>query len=658
MEDRIGVFVCHCGINIAATVDVQAAVEAARTYPGVVHAEDYQYMCSDPGQKMIRERIKEKGLNGVVVASCSPNLHEVTFRNAVGQAGLNPYRCEIANIREHCSWIHTNRSQATRKAVRIIEAVVEKVKLNEELTPLALPMTKRVLVIGGGIAGIQASLDMGNAGYEVILVERESSIGGHMAQLSETFPTLDCSQCILTPKMVAVGHHPNIKLYTYAEVAEVSGYVGNFQVKIRKKPGYVDFDKCIGCGICMEKCPVEVPSEFEEGLTKRKAIYIPFPQAVPAKAVIDAAHCLYFQTGKCRICEKLCPTGAIDYEQEDVIVEEEVGAIVVATGYQLYGMERIGEYGGGRYENVINGLQFERLLSASGPTEGEVRRPSDGQVPKRVAFISCVGSRDSELHKPYCSKVCCMYLAKHAMLYKHRVPDGQPIVFYIDVRSDGKGYEEFVQRAQEEDQVTYIRGKVSKIYANNGELVVLAADTLSGKPLEVRCDLVVLGMAIISSPGIEDLVRKLKIGVDVYGFLTEAHPKLRPMETLTPGIFLAGCGQAPRDIPDTVAQASGAAAKVLELFSQEELYHDPIVATVDEDLCSGCGLCISLCPYDAREMEVQEGKKIAQVNEVKCEGCGSCVAGCPSGASQQRNFRDEQLLKMAEAILSSEDRVG
>ena len=658
MEDRIGVFVCHCGVNIAATVDVQAVVEAARTYPGVVHAEDYKYMCSDPGQKMIRERIEERGLNGVVVASCSPNLHEVTFRNAVRQAGLNPYRCEIANIREHCSWIHPHREEATQKAMRIVEAVVEKVKLNEELTPLALPMTKRVLVIGGGIAGIQASLDMGNAGYEVILVEKESSIGGHMAQLSETFPTLDCSQCILTPKMVAVGHHPRIKLYTYAEVDEVSGYVGNFQVRIRRKKSGVDFAKCIGCGICMEKCPVEVPSEFEEGLAKRKAIYIPFPQAVPAKAVIDTAHCLYFQTGKCRICEKLCPTGAIDYQQEDELVNEEVGAIVVATGYELYGMEQLGEYGGGRYEDVINGLQFERLLSASGPTEGEVRRPSDGKVPKRVAFVSCAGSRDPELHKPYCSKVCCMYLAKHAMLYRHRVPDGRPTVFYIDVRSDGKGYEEFVQRAQEEDEVTYIRGKVSKIYESGGELVVMAADTLSGKPLEARFDLVVLGMALTSSSGVEDLVRKLKIGVDANGFLTEAHPKLRPVETLTPGIFLAGCGQAPRDIPDTVAQASGAAAKVLELFGQEELYHDPIVATVDEDLCSGCGLCVSLCPYDARELEVKEGRRVAKVNEVKCEGCGSCVAGCPAGASQQRNFRDEQLLKMAGAILSSEGGVG
>ncbi len=650
MENRIGVFVCHCGINIATTVDVKAVVAAIKDYPGVVHAEDYIYMCSDPGQGMIQERIRKKSLNGVVVASCSPTLHEVTFRNTVARVGINPYRCEIANIREHCSWVHSDRAEATVKAIKIVKTVIEKVKLNEELTPIAIPITKRALVIGGGIAGIQAALDTANAGYEVILVEKQPSIGGHMIQLSETFPTLDCSQCILTPKMVEVGHHPQIRLYTYSEVEEVSGYVGNFKVRIRKKKRWVDFDKCIGCGICMEKCPVEVPSEFEEGLAKRKAIYIPFPQAVPAKPVIDAAHCLWFQTGKCRICEKLCPTGAIDYEQQEEIIEEEVGAIVVATGYDLYGMENIGEYGGGRYQDVINGLQFERLLSASGPTQGVVRRPSDGKVPKRVAFISCVGSRDPELHKPYCSKVCCMYLTKHAMLYKHRVPDGEAIVFYIDIRSDGKGYEEFVQRAQEEDHVTYIRGKVSKIYENNGELVIMAADTLSGKPLEVSCDLVVLGMAIVPSPGVEELIRKLKIQVDTNGFLTEAHPKLRPVETLTPGIFLAGCGQAPRDIPDTVAQASGAASKALEMFGQEQLHHDPAVATVNEDICSGCGLCVPLCPYEAREIEVIKGKRIAVVNEVLCEGCGSCVAACPSGAAQQRNLQDSQLFRMSEAV--------
>ncbi|OYD16623.1 disulfide reductase [candidate division WOR-3 bacterium JGI_Cruoil_03_44_89] len=652
MKQRIGVFVCHCGINIASTVQIERVVEAIKEYPGVVHAEDYEYMCSDPGQGMIRARIKEKNLTGVVVAACSPTLHELTFRNVTALSGLNPYRCEMANIREHCSWIHKDVDKATKKAIKIIKTIVEKVKLNEELTPLSVPITKRALVIGGGIAGIQSALDIANAGYQVILVEKSSSIGGHMAQLSETFPTLDCSQCILTPKMVEVAQHKNIKLYNYAEIDDVSGYVGNFKVKIRLKASYVDWSKCVGCGLCIEKCPTKVASEFEQGLAPRKAIYVPFPQAVPNKPVIDREHCRYFKTGKCRVCEKVCDLDAIKFDEEDDFVEEEVGAIVVATGYEVYGVQNIGEYGAGRYKDVVDGLQFERLLSASGPTNGEIRRPSDGQIPRRVAFVSCVGSRDPELHKPYCSKVCCMYLAKHAMLYKHRVPDGQPIIFYIDIRSDGKGYEEFVQRAQEEDHVTYIRGKVSKIYEDNGELVLLSADTLAGMPIELRCDLVVLGMAICPSSGVDELTKKLKIQTDANGFLTEAHPKLRPVESLTPGIFIAGCAHAPKDIPDTVAQASAASSKVLEMFGQKELSHDPMVAWVDEDLCSGCGVCISLCPYDARELEIKEGKRIATVKEILCEGCGSCIAGCPAGACQQRNLDDKQVIRMVETVLS------
>ncbi len=648
---KIGVFICHCGINIAETVDVKKARDEIKKYPGVVYAEDYIYMCSEPGQGLIKETVKEKNLDSVIIACCSPSLHENTFRRTIESVGLNPYQLEIANIREHCSWVHPNREKATAKAINIIKTMIEKVKENESLFPVSISVTKRALVIGGGIAGIQASLDIANSGYEVILVEKNSSIGGHMIQLSETFPTLDCAQCILTPKMVEAGHHPNIKLLTYSEVEEISGYVGNFKVKIRRKASFVDWDKCTGCGLCSEKCPTKVPSEFNEKLGKRKAIYIPFPQAVPNYPVIDKEHCLYFKTGKCKLCEKTCEIGAIKFDDEDKFVEEEVGAIVVATGYDLYPVEKIGEYGAGKYKDVVNGLQFERLLSASGPTAGKVQRPSDGKVPKRVVFISCVGSRDPEHHFPYCSKICCMYTAKHAMLYKHQVPDGEAIVFYIDIRSDGKSYEEFVQRAQEKDKVIYIRGKVSKVFKDGDELVVWGADTLTGKQVEVKCDMVVLSMAITSSKGIEDLIRKLKIQADAYGFLTEAHPKLRPVETLTAGFFLAGAAQAPKDVPDTVAQASGAASKVLEMFSHKELSHIPIVAKVDEALCSGCGICIDLCPYTARELVTEDGNRIAKVNEVLCEGCGSCIAACPSGASQQRNLADTQILKMVESAL-------
>ena len=649
---RIGIFICHCGINIAEIVDVKCVRDEISKYPGVVYAEDYIYMCSEPGQELIKETIKEKKLDAIIVASCSPSLHETTFRRAVESVGLNPYQLEIANIREHCSWVHhDDPEKATSKAINIIKTIIEKVKENESLFPVSVPVTRKALVIGGGIAGIQASLDIANSGYEVVLIEKDPSIGGHMIQLSETFPTLDCAQCILTPKMVEAGHHPNIKLLTYSEIEEISGYVGNFKAKIRLKARFVDWDKCTGCGLCSEKCPTKVPSEFEEGLGKRKAIYIPFPQAVPAKPVIDREHCLYFKTGKCKLCEKICEVGAIKFDDEDKFVVEEVGAIVVSTGYDLYPIEKIGEYGAGKYKDVVNGLQFERLLSASGPTAGKVKRPSDGKVPNRVVFVSCVGSRDPEHHFPYCSKICCMYSAKHAMLYKHRVPDGEAIIFYIDIRSDGKGYEEFVQRAQEEDKVIYIRGKVSKIFKDGDELVVWGADTLTGKQVEVRCDMVVLSMAITSSKGIEELIRKLKIQADAYGFLTEAHPKLRPVETLTAGFFLAGAAQAPKDVPDTVAQASGAASKVLEMFSHKELMHIPIVAIVDENLCSGCGICIDLCPYSARELITKDGKRIAEVNEILCEGCGSCVSACPSGASQQRNLVNSQILKMVESAL-------
>jgi heterodisulfide reductase subunit A-like polyferredoxin len=427
-------------------------------------------------------------------------------------------------------------------------------------------------------------------------------------------------------------------------------------------------DICTRCGACEVVCPTgaitlkkfsdrpvkPLLSEFEAGLTKRPSIYVPFPQAVPNKPVIDTDACMYFNNNACRVCEQVCEPEAINYEQKEEIVEEEVGAIVLATGYELYDIENIGEYGAGKYKDVINGLQFERLLSASGPTEGEVKRPSDGKIPKRVVFVSCVGSRDPENHFPYCSKICCMYTAKHAMLYKHHIPDGEAIVFYIDTRTAGKNYEEFITRAQEEDKVLYIRGKVSKIFKDGDDLVVWGADTLMGRQVEVRCDLVVLSMAVVPSKGIEDLVRKLKIQTDEYGFLSEAHPKLRPVETLAPGFFLAGAAQAPKDIPEAVAQASGAASKVLEMFSQKELQHIPIIATVDEDLCSGCQLCVSLCPYDAREMETKDGdgKRIAKVNEILCEGCGSCVAACPSGASQQKNLTDMQILNMVKAALS------
>lgn len=427
---------------------------------------------------------------------------------------------------------------------------------------------KRAMVIGGGIAGISSSIDIGNAGYEVVLVEKLPSIGGRMLQLSETFPTLDCAQCTLTPKTVETGQHPHIKLLTYSEVDQVEGKAGDFSVRVRRKAAYVDWEKCTGCGLCQEKCPSKKPSEFDRSMGLGKAIYTLSPQAVPNKPVINPSTCRYFLEKKCRVCEKVCPVGAIDYGQHDWIVEEKVGAIIVAVGFDLMPKETFGEYGYGMVPDVIDGLAFERLNSASGPTTGEIKRPSDGKVPKEVVFIQCTGSRDPERYMPYCSRVCCMYTAKHARLYKHKVHDGQAYIFYMDIRSTGKGYEEFIQQGMEEEGILYLRGRVSRIFRDDGKIMVWGVDTLMGKKVEVSADMVVLATAIQPRGEAKELAQKLGIDSDEYGFFTEAERKLRPVETKREGIYLAGCLQGPKDIADAVAHANAAASKVQALFAK------------------------------------------------------------------------------------------
>lgn len=647
---KIGLFICHCGSNIAGTIDIPEVKKFFSEYNDIEISDDYKYMCSEPGQKKLRDAIVERQLNGVVVACCSPRMHEITFRNAALSAGLNPYKVEIANIREQCSWVHQKeKDKATKKAIDIIKTMIEKVKRDEPLQPIEFEITKRALVIGGGIAGITAAIDIANAGYEVILVEKRHSIGGKMLELSETFPTLDCAQCTLTPKTVEAGRHPKIKLMVYSEVEEVKGYIGNFDVKIRRKAGYVDWNKCTGCGLCQEKCPSKTESEFDHGLGERKAIYTLSPQAVPNKPIIDKNSCRYFREGKCRVCEKVCPVQAINYEMKDEVVEEKVGAIVVATGYEILETEKIPEYGYGMYKDVIDGLQFERLNSASGPTAGEIRRPSDGKVPKEVVFIKCVGSRDPEKGIPYCSRICCMYLGKHARLYKHKVPDGQAYLFYMDIRSFGKGYEEFIQQSMEESNLLYIRGRVARIMQEGDKLVVWGVDTLSGRKVEIKADMVVLGTAVVPSKGAVELGKILRTATDEYGFFSEAHIKLKPVESMTGGIYLAGCAQAPKDIPDTVAQAGAAAAKVLSLFGQEKMVQEPLIACVDTDLCSGCGVCVTACPFDARMLDQDE--KISIVNEALCQGCGACVSACPNKACQLRNASPKTYMAMVDKYL-------
>ncbi|MCE5308936.1 MAG: CoB--CoM heterodisulfide reductase iron-sulfur subunit A family protein [Acidobacteriales bacterium] len=665
---RIGVFTCWCGENIARNVDVERVAAEVAKLPGVHCSVHTKYMCSDPGQALLREKIASEKLDAVIVASCSPHMHLRTFRKTAEAAGVNPYKVEMANIREQCSWVHHNRAAATAKAIDLIRIAAAKVNWNEPLEPIRVPVTKRVLVVGGGVAGIQAALDVAEAGYEVVLVEREPSIGGKMAGLSETFPTLDCSQCILTPRMVEVGQHPRIRLYTYSEVEEVNGFVGNFSVTVRRKARYVDIGKCTGCGDCWNNCPMKKnPSEFDYGLGNRSAIYVPFPQAVPARPVIDRNNCTRLKKGKgCGLCEKKCQAGAINYNDEDKLVTEQVGAIVIATGYKLYSigkqqengrMSGYGEYGYGEYKDVIDSLQFERLISASGPTSGRLLRPSDGREPKNVVFLSCVGSRDDAKGLPYCSKICCMYTAKHAMLYKHKVPDGQAHVFYMDIRAGGKNYEEFVRRAIEQDGARYYRGRVSKITEENGKLIVRGADTLAGVPVSIEADLVVLAAAILPAQGAKDLARKMNVGYDEYGFLLESHPKLRPVETAAAGVFICGACQGPKDIPESVAQASAAASKVLVMFGHKEMTRSPEIARVDENVCAACFTCVRTCPYhaiDKAEVRSRKGallKRTARVNPGLCMGCGTCVAVCPSKSVDLSGFSEQQVYAEVEALV-------
>jgi len=646
---RIGVFVCECGGNISDTVDVDKVVEEISKHPQVAHAEKYVYMCSDPGQKMLQDAIKEHRLDAVVVAACSPNLHEITFQDAVEAAGLNRYRVEMANIREHCSWVHDDVDSATKKAVKVVRSIVEKVSKNEELTPITVGVNRKALVIGGGIAGMQAALDIADGGYNVILVEKSPTIGGHMAQLSKTFPTLDCAQCILTPKMSRVARHPKIEVHTYSEVVAISGYVGNFCVKIKKKPTYVIADKCNLCDKCTDVCPVFVEGEFDIGLDLRRGIYIPFAQAVPSTYTIDIDHCLGLDPLRCGKCIEVCDQDAIDPNMEPKIIKEDVGCVIIATGFDLYGKEKLPEYGKGKYEDVITALEFERLLVSTGPTSGKIKRPSDGKMAKKIVFIQCAGSRDPDNHKAYCSKICCMYTAKQALLYKQKMPDAEVYVFYIDIRAGGKDYEEFIDRAMTEEKVIYLRGKVSKVHQEGDKLRVYGVDTLLGKNIEVDADLVILASAMVPSKGTEEVAKLLSCSLDKDGFLKEAHPKLRPVESLNSGIFLAGAAQAPKDIPETITQASAAASKALGIISSDKLMHPPTIAEIDDSLCSGCRICLSLCPYKA--IELDKVRNVVRVNDVLCEGCGICAAACPAGAIQIRNSTDEQIINMVKAIL-------
>ena len=652
MEDvKIGVYICHCGLNIADVVDVEEVAKYAANLPAVAVSRNYKFMCSDPGQSMIKEDIKQLGLNRVVVASCSPLMHEPTFRHAIQEAGVNPYLFEMANIREHCSWTTEDHKDATEKAKALVSAAVRRVYYHQPLEIREVPVNPNTLIIGGGIAGIQAALEIADSEHKVYLVERDPSIGGHMSQFDKTFPTLDCSACILTPKMTSVGMHPYIELMTYSEVEEISGFVGSFKAKIREKARYVDEDKCNGCGACITKCPWKAASEFDMGLGERKAIYTPFAQAVPNIPVIDTEHCAYFLKGKCRACEKFCELGAIDFEQVDQIVEIEIGNIIVATGYDSFDPTPITQYGYGKLDNVYTGLEFERICNAVGPTNGKIVL-KDGSEPKSVAILHCVGSRDENYHE-YCSRVCCMYALKYSHLIKERT-GAEVYQMYIDMRCFGKAYEEFYKRLCEEG-VNFIRGKASEVTDRainedeEGKLIVCGEDTLLCKIIRVPVDMVILATALEPRADAAEVGKLLTISRSADGFFLERHPKLDPVATMTDGVFIAGCCQGPKDIPDTVAQASAAAARVLALISKGRVELEAATAVIDEEKCSGCRICNLLCPYSA--ISYIEDEKVSRINEALCKGCGTCVAACPSGAITHKQFTTEEITAEIEGVL-------
>ena len=648
MPDRIGVFVCWCGANIASTVKIEEVIEQVKQLPGVALAKDYMYMCSDPGQQLVRDSIVSDKLNGVIVASCSPRMHEATFRKAADSVGLNPYLVEIANIREQCSWVHQNEPEtATAKAVNIIEAALEKVRVNRALVPIEVSLNKRTLIVGGGIAGITAACDLTGAGYEVVLVEKGPALGGKLLKLHRSYPYLIDPKIYAAEKAGQLIGHSKATVYLQSEVKNLEGYVGNFTVNIDKKPPYIN-DRCNFCGRCIEVCPVSVPDGFNENVNNRKAIHYYAEHAVPKLIRIDPDACLHFKDGSCSACKEACEQDAVDFGMEKETIEEHVGSIILATGYRLYENSNFKEYGGGELPDVIDALTFERMLDDGGPTDGKVVRPSTGEEVKSVLWVQCAGSRDPEFHKPYCSRACCNYTIKQARLFKDKYPKSAAYISYMDIRTDSKGCEEFYQETQEEQRIVYVRGRVSKIYRRDNKLAVSIVDTLSRLALEIETDLVVLANAMVPAEGIEELAGLVRATIDGYGFLTETHIKLYPVESSTKGVFLAGCAQSPKDITDSVSQALAATGKIMTTYAKDTLLQDPLVAEVDRLVCSGCGICVEACPYGAREVNEYSG--IAEVNRALCEGCGACVAACPNKACELINQTSIQNLQMIEVF--------
>ncbi|UCH58239.1 MAG: hydrogenase iron-sulfur subunit [Candidatus Bathyarchaeota archaeon] len=653
-EPRIGVYVCHCGLNIAGSVDCEEVTKFAESLPHVVLSLDNRYTCSEQGQEQIKSDIKEHNLNRVVVASCSPRLHEPTFRKACEDAGLNKYLFEMANIREQCSWVHLHdRAAATEKAKDLVKMAVAKVALLRASEEMEVPIIRRALVIGGGVAGIQAALDLADTGYKVFLVEREPSIGGRMAQIDKTFPTMDCSICILAPKMSDVGHHPNIELISNSEVVGVSGYIGNFKVNVLKKPRYVT-DDCTACGDCSPICPVIAPNEFDVGLAVRHGIYTPFAQAVPSTYIVDMEICLNKEgVIVCDKCIKECEREAIDFEMKPETLELDVGTIIVATGADVFDPSTLKDYGFGRYHDVITSLEFERLINAGGPSGGHLIRPSDMQIPKRVAFIQCVGSRSERSDKKYCSNVCCMNTIKDSLLIKEHWPETEIYVFYVDIRAFGKGFEDLYRRAKT-GGVAFIRGLPAEIIEDrvDHKFWLIGENTLLNELYKINVDMVILSVGLEPQKDSDVIQRLLTLSRTQDGFFMEAHPKLRPVDAATGGIFFAGCAEGPKDIKDSVTQASAAAARSGILMARGRVTVEAITPIYDLEKCTACGLCTKVCPYNA--VTLDKDLKRVDIVEAACGGCGTCAAECPFGALTQNHFTDTQIMAQIDAVTEND----